>query len=413
MYYLCETCSQILSVVPKVLRILNRLNVGGPTLNVAYLSKYLSGDYETEVLAGHKEEHEGSSEYVLKDLGVKYEFVPGMYRKISLADDFKAFQFIRKAVKRFLPDVVHTHAAKAGALGRMAAYYSSKRPRVIIHTYHGNVFDGYFSPLKTKIFLMLERYFCRISTAIIAISEAQKDDLVTKYKLAPAEKVHVVRLGFDLSGFAEQRESKREKFRNQYALDEDTVVVTITGRLAPVKNHKLFIDAIHLLKKEHSKLKIKFFIVGNGESCEDIVRLLKNYGISFCFPEEENRDTDVIFTSWRKDIDVINAGSDIIALTSLNEGTPVSIIEALASQKAVICTNVGGVRDVVSDGVTGLLSGLDAAEFAKKLYLLASQPELRTSLAEKGEKFVLENYTYNRLVADIEKLYETLLTANS
>jgi len=395
--------------MPKILRILNRLNVGGPTYNVAYLSKYLPASYQTTVLAGHKEPDEGSSEYMLKDLGVSYQFVPDMYRSISLKKDIKAYQFIKRFVKNYQPDIVHTHAAKAGVLGRLAAYYSRKRPKAIIHTYHGNVFDGYFSPLKTRVFLAIERYLCSISTAIVAISETQKNDLVNKYKIVSADKVHVIRLGFDLHRFAEESTGKRNAFRNFYGLSEDEVVISITGRLAPIKNHSLLVGAIKIIKRDSPGLKFKVFVVGDGELMESIINEVKQAGLSFCRFGDQNYDADVIFTSWRKDIDVINAGSDIIALTSLNEGTPVSIIEGMASKKAVICTDVGGVKDVVQDEHTGFLCKLEAELYARKLRELIVNNELRDKMAGNGKEFALKNYSYERLVSETGDLYRYLL----
>lgn len=395
--------------MPKILRILNRLNVGGPTYNVAYLSKYLGGNYETKVLAGHKEPDEGSSEYMLKDLDVSYQYVPDMYRSISPLKDMRAYKFIKKYVKQYKPDIVHTHAAKAGVLGRLAAYHNHSRPKVILHTYHGNVFDGYFSPVKTKIFLAIERYLCKISTAIVAISEAQKNDLVNKYRIVEASKVHVIRLGFDLGRFAEDETIKRKDFRSFYGLADDEVVISITGRLAPIKNHVLLIEAINIIKQQNAEVKFKVFIVGDGELMETITTRVKQTGLSLCRFGEHNYEADIIFTSWRKDIDVINAGSDIIALTSLNEGTPVSIIEGMASQKAVICTNVGGVKDVVSDGYSGFLCSLDAAEYAGKLKELIVNKDIRFMLAKNGRDFVLQNYSYKRLISETEDLYRHLL----
>ena len=308
--------------MPKILRILNRLNVGGPTYNVAYLSRYLDAKYETQVLAGHKEPDEGSSEYMLKDLGVSYEYVPDMYRSISPLKDYRAYRFIKQFVKKYQPAVVHTHAAKAGVLGRLAAYHNKNRPKAIVHTYHGNVFDGYFSPLKTKVFLAIERYLCGLSTAIVAISEAQKDDLVNKYRIVEASKVHVIKLGFDLSRFTEDISEKRKAFRSFYGLADDEIVISITGRLAPIKNHGLLIEAIKIIKQKDPALKFKLFVVGDGELMEQTITTAKQAGLSFCRYGDNNYNADIIFTSWRKDIDVINAGSDIIALTSLNEGTP-------------------------------------------------------------------------------------------
>ncbi|WCT11865.1 glycosyltransferase [Mucilaginibacter jinjuensis] len=395
--------------MPKILRVLNRLNVGGPTYNVAYLSRYIDTQYQTTVLAGIKESHEGSSEYILKDLGIDYEFVPDMFRSINPLKDFRAFKHIQDKVNEYRPDIVHTHAAKAGVLGRLAAYHSAHRPKAILHTYHGNVFDGYFSPLKTKVFLAIERYLAGISNAIIAISDQQKYDLVNKYNIAPADKVHVIKLGFDLDKFTEGNTEKRQRFRQFYNLADDVTVITITGRLAPIKNHFLFIDALAILKKDNPTLKFKAFIVGDGELMNPILQRIREYELTFSRANENNYDADVVFTSWRKDIDVINAGSDIIALTSLNEGTPVSIIEALASEKGVICTDVGGVGDVVKDGYNGFLCEQSAESYAGKLEELIVNKELKNRMAANGKKIALQNYSYKRLVAETQDLYKFLL----
>jgi glycosyltransferase involved in cell wall biosynthesis len=383
--------------MPKILRILNRLNVGGPTYNVANLSKYLSADFETQVLAGFKEPDEASSEYLLKDLHIPYQIVPNMHRAISPAKDYKAYQFILNVMNRLKPDIVHTHAAKAGALGRLAAINAKQKPKAILHTYHGNVFDGYFSPLKTKIILGIERYLATKSHAIVSISETQKKDLVEKYRIAPAEKIHVIPLGFDLTKFQTDQTNKRKSFRESYKISDDTVVISITGRLAPVKNHILFIEALSIIKNKTTVPYI-VFVVGDGELMEQTQQQTKETGVP------------IIFTSWRKDIDYINAGSDIVALSSINEGTPVSIIEAMAAEKAVLCTNVGGVADVVKHEQNGLLSSLDPQDFADQLLRLINDSSLRNSLAQHAAHHVSQQFSYHRLVNDMEKLYNQLLS---
>ena len=395
--------------MPKILRILNRLNIGGPTLNVTNLSAYLPSNYQTKVLAGFKEEEEGSSEYLLKDKGINYEYVPGMFRAIQPKNDWKAYQYIKNQINEFKPDIVHTHAAKAGALGRLAAHFSKHKPKVIIHTYHGNVFDGYFSPLKSRVFLAIEKYLCSISTGIIAISEQQKIDLSEKYKIVPAHKIHVIRLGFDLDIFTQNNVEKRNYFRTFYKIADDEVVVTITGRLAAVKNHRLFINAVKYMKTLDADLKFKVFIVGDGELFSDTVYAVEEANLTYCLSNQTNYEAEVIFTSWRKDIDIVNAGSDIIALTSINEGTPVSIIEAQASSKAVICTNVGGVKNVVEDGVNGFLCQQNPIEFGDKLYQLAKNAALREQFGNEGNKFALKNYGTDRLIEETERLYSDLL----
>jgi glycosyltransferase involved in cell wall biosynthesis len=396
--------------VTKILRILNRLNVGGPTYNVANLSKYLSNQYQTEVMAGYKEPDEASSEYLLQDLDIPYQIVPNMQRAISPVNDYKAYQFIKEKINNYQPTIVHTHAAKAGALGRMAAQFAQHKPKAIVHTYHGNVFDGYFSPGKTKIILGIERWLATKSDAIVSISETQKKDLVDLYKIAPAEKIHVIPLGFDLSKFTQNNEQKRKQFREAYQINDDNVVISITGRLAPVKNHRLFIEAIALLKQK-TTVPFIVFVVGDGELMQE----MQEFGVQKGLTINTNAlmpnaaISDLVFTSWRKDIDVINAGSDIVALSSLNEGTPVSIIEAMASGKAVVCTKVGGVADIIQHGENGLLSSLDVADFTEQLYLLVENKSKREQLAANASKDVLQKFSYTRLVNDMEKLYEKLL----
>jgi len=377
---------------------------------VAYLSRYLDPHFQTRVLAGTREPHEGNSDYILNDLGVPFEYVPNMNRSINPQKDMQAYRYIYNTIRNEKPDIVHTHAAKAGVLGRLAAHRSPGRPKANGHTYHGNVFDGYFSPVKTKVFLAIERYLCSISNAIVAISEHQKNDLVNKYKIAPANKVHVIKLGFDLHRFTDRQQEKRAAFRQFYGLQEDEIAIVITGRLTAIKYHSLFIESIALVKQENPGPKFKVFIVGDGELFGSITALARDRGLSICAPHHENYQADIIFTSWRKDIDVINAGADIVALTSLNEGTPVSIIEALASETAVICTDVGGVKDVVTDGYNGLLCEVNAAAFAEKLKRLIVDAELRNRIALNGKKSALENYSYARLVAETENLYNYLLS---
>ena len=221
--------------------------------------------------------------------------------------------------------------------------------------------------------------------------------------------MHVIRLGFDLDKFSINSDQKRSDFRRFYDIHEDVVVITITGRLTAIKNHFLFIDALKIIRDTDPSLKFKVFIVGDGELYEPIINKLNQLKFSYSVPGEYNNEATIILTSWRKDIDVINAGSDIIALTSLNEGTPVSIIEALASQKAVVCTNVGGVRDVINDGFSGILSEQIANEFAEKLMELIKNKEFRNTLAINGKQFVLENYSYFRLVKEMGSLYTSLL----
>lgn len=382
----------------KVLRIINRFNLGGPTYNVAYLSRYISPEYETLLVGGAKDETEESSDFIVNNLGLKPLIVEEMMREINLRNDYAAYKKIKKIIEEFRPDIVHTHASKAGTLGRLAA--ASCKVPVIVHTFHGHVFHSYFGKLKTAFYKNIERYLARKSTAIIAISEIQKQELVEVHRICPAEKVHVVPLGFDLSRFQEELPLKRKSFREKYKLADDEIAISIIGRLVPVKNHALFLEALKAVSGKTTK-KIRAFIIGDGESRTEIEAKANELGIGKSL---------LTFTSWIREIDVALAGSDIIALTSFNEGTPVSLIEAQAANKPIVTTNVGGIENVVIPGQTALLcTNNNLQEFSAALLKLLEDDQLRASMAGKGWPHVKEKFHYTRLVSDMEKLYSSLL----
>lgn len=383
--------------MPKILRIVNRFNLGGPTYNAAYLTNYLSPGFETLLIGGMKDASEESSEFILKNLGVNYRIIPEMKRSINPFDDISAYRRIKKIITEFKPDIVHTHAAKAGALGRWAAY-SCKVP-VIVHTFHGHVFHSYFGSFKTSVYKMIERNLSEKTSAIIAISEKQKQELVEEHKIISSEKIHVIPLGFDLNRFRENQMEKRADFRRKYNLAEDEIAIGIVGRLVPVKNHSLFLEAIKFVK-EKSKKKIRAFIIGDGEERAELELKTKQFGLSDI----------VIFTSWEKEVDKIYSGLDVVCLTSFNEGTPVSLIEAQAASTPIVSTNVGGIENVVLAGETALLSDLHKSEhFYNNLLKLVENNDLRNLMHEKGWNFVSNKFHFSRLVADTKKLYLKLL----
>lgn len=391
--------------MPKVLRIINRLNLGGPTYNVANLTKFMAPEFETLLVSGMRDETEESSEHIIEDLGLKPLYIEEMYREIHPFKDFKSYKKLREIIADFKPDIVHTHAAKSGAVGRLAALHAGVP--VVIHTFHGHVFHSYFGKAKTQAFLSIEKYLGRRSTAIIALSEIQKKELAEQFKIAPFDKFHVIPLGFNLSKFSENIEEKRRRFRAEWYIKDDEIVIGIVGRLVPVKNHALFIQAFHQLLSLTTK-KVRAFIIGDGEDREKIERMLTLYNISFS--AEKNSNAKVVFTSWLKDIDVSNAGMDIIALSSLNEGTPVSLIEAQASGKPIVSTRVGGIANVVEEGQSALLSESgDVDAFAKNLATLVNDDSLRLSMSGQGKHFVMENYSHLRLARDMTHLYNKLL----
>ncbi len=388
----------------KILRILNRFNLGGPTYNVAYLTKYISKEYETILVGGLKEDAEASSEYILNDLNISYTIIPEIRREINLRQDFKAFRKLIKLIKTEKPDIVHTHASKAGMLGRMAAIYCGVP--YIFHTFHGHVFHSYFGKIKTSVFIAIERFLAKRSTAIIAISESQKYDLGTLYKICSPQKIEVVPLGLNLHRFSEDLTAKRTAFRSKYNIAPDEIAIGIVGRLAKVKNHKLFIDAIALCYNQNAGKKIRAFIIGDGELNEELQLYCTNQRIPFNTNNDNQFDQLITFTSWIQNVDVAYAGLDIVTLTSFNEGTPVSIIEAQAAGKPIVATNVGGITMIVKEGETALLSDISLEQFSKNLYKLIENKELRDTMGENSRNFSGEKFSYERLCSDIEKVYK-------
>jgi glycosyltransferase involved in cell wall biosynthesis len=382
----------------KILRIINRFNIGGPTYNATFLSRFMSDDFETLLVGGLPEEGEADSLHILEQYGVKPMLIEEMQRQPSFFSDRKALKKIKAIIKEYQPDIVHTHAAKAGALGRKAA--ADCGVPVIVHTFHGHVFHSYFNKVKTEIFRQIEKRLAAKSTGIIAISDIQKSELVHQFKIAPEKKVNVIQLGFDLNPFHENLDEKRLRVRSEYGLT-DEIAIAIVGRLAPIKNHDLFLEVVKITQQKTSQ-KLVFFIVGDGELREELegkVNALKS-----------EMNIDIRFTSWIRDIKTFNAGMDIICLTSNNEGTPVSLIEAQATNKPVVTTDVGGVKDIVLDGETGyVVPKGDATAFAEKLLLLTENDALRKQMSEKGWEFVKDKFHYTRLVKDMEEYYRKLL----
>ena len=387
----------------KILRIINRFNLGGPTYNAAYLTKYLEPDYETLLIGGQHDESEKSSMHILDNLGLKPIIIPEMQRSLNPYKDQIAFKKIQNIIKEFKPDIVHTHAAKAGALGRRAAYKMGVNQ--IYHTFHGHVFHSYFGNFKTRIFKEIEKNLAKKSTKIIAISEIQKSELSKIHKICPENKIEVIPLGFDLERFNTDKDSKRKEFRKKWNLKEKEIAIGIIGRLVPIKNHKFFVDAIQEVLK-NSKVPIRAFIVGDGEEKQNIINYIKNKNLDFSL---NYNPATFQLTSWIKEIDRVNSGMDIICLTSLNEGTPVSLIEAQASGKPIVSTKTGGIENIVLENKTTLLSEKnDLHNFSKNLLSLVNDSNKRKLFSKFGlEKS--KDFHYDQLVNNIKNLYEDKL----
>ena len=407
--------------MPRILRIINRFNLGGPTHNAAYLTRYLPGEFETLLVGGSQEASEEGSHHILDAVGVKPLILPELQREVAPWRDRGAYRRIKALIREFKPDIVHTHAAKAGAVGRMAA--SELGVKVIVHTFHGHVFHSYFGPVRTAMYKNIERFLARRSSRIIAISEKQKDELVDEHRICAADKVSVIPLGFDLTRFHTEQEAKRTLFRKVYGVADDEIAVGIVGRLVPIKNHDLFLDVVQQVSRE-TGARIRAFVVGDGEERERLQQRTSDLGLSMVqgpyfnghgFGHGVNgkpmvASATVTFTSWIKEVDIVNAGLDIVMLTSLNEGTPVSLIEAQAANRPIISTRVGGIENVVIPGGTALLSESGDREGLRvHLSRLVQDASLRQRMGTGGWEHVQQRYHYTRLVSDMAELYTGLL----
>lgn len=385
--------------MPKVLRIINRFNLGGPTYNATFLTRFIDKEFETLLIGGLPEKYESDSLHIVEEYGVKPVLVKEMQRIPNFKSDREAYLKIKEIINEFQPDIVHTHASKAGALGRKAAF-ACKVP-VVVHTFHGHVFHSYFGKIKTLLFKYIERRLAKKSSGIIAISEIQKKELSEIHHICPSSKIKVIPLGFDLLKFNDKSKSERQNVRTKYDLADDEVAIAIIGRLTAIKNHAFFFDVVENILNQGIQ-KVKIFVVGDGELKDQVVA--KSDEINSIFGEK------IIITSWIKDIATFNAGMDIICLTSDNEGTPVSLIEAQASEVAVITTNVGGVKDIMLDGETGfIIEKGNLKDYCQKLVYLIENDEIRKKMSQNGWTYVRDKFHYTRLVKDMETYYRELL----
>lgn len=409
----------------KILRIIARLNVGGPARHVVWLTEGLKPDgYETFLVAGVVPPDEDDMGYVAAAAGVQPFILPEMSREISVKDALTVWKLFH-LMRRERPDIVHTHTAKAGTVGRVAgimyrwltpaALVGKPRRCSFVHTYHGHVFHSYYGRLKTRLFLGIERLLARFATdRIIVISEQQRREINEVFRVGRREQFAVIPLGIDIGLYASWQD-RRPRLRTELNADDDQVLVGIVGRLTEIKNHGLFLRAAALLKRS-TKSKVRFVIVGDGNLRRDLEEQAKTLGLS----------DDLSFLGTRNDPEDFYPALDIVALTSLNEGTPLTLIEAMANARPVIATSVGGVVDLLGSPVeqhaqqddlafgfqlcergVSVASG-DAEGFARGLARLIEDRTLRTELGARGLGFVSENYAKERLLRDMSALYRDL-----
>ncbi|RMG06101.1 MAG: glycosyltransferase family 1 protein [Acidobacteria bacterium] len=413
----------------KIVRIIARLNVGGPARHVIWLTKALQGEsFQSVLVTGTVPDGEEDMSYFAHENGITPIVIPEMSRELSIKD-LVSFIKIYKILLREKPDIIHTHTAKAGTLGRLAGFFYKwlswglfiGKPRKVklIHTYHGHIFHSYYGQLKTKFFLLIEKTLAFFATdKIVVISDKQFEEIHEKFGVGRRSQFVVIPLGIDLQPFLDVKKEGKE-FRREIRVKDDEILVGIVGRLTEIKNHKFFLRVVKLCHEK--RRKVKFVIIGEGHLRAELEQLANKLGINDA----------VVFAGNRKDISFYG-GLDVVALTSLNEGTPLSLIEAMASGIPVISTMVGGVVDLLGkklnyvDGFIICERGLGVQmntetdpnshtseeRFCNALIYLIENKNLCQQLTSTAREFVFSVYSKERLTKDLINLYENLLFKN-
>ncbi|HEX3291448.1 MAG TPA: glycosyltransferase [Gaiella sp.] len=385
----------------RVLRVIARLNVGGPALHVTYLARGLADrGYETTLVAGDVGRGEESMAFVAESAGVDVVRLRGLSRELSPLRDAIAAWRLARIIRKVRPDVVHTHTAKAGAVGRAAAVLAGPRKPVVVHTFHGHVLRGYFGRAGTLVFRAIETVLARVTDRLVAVSPEVRDELVS-LGVAQRERFSVIRLGIEL----EPRvafEGDLAELRRRHGIGADTFVVGWFGRMTAVKRTDDLLTTLAALRGRG--IDALLLLVGDGDDRERLEERAHELGLA----------RECLFLGYQEHVAAWYAVCDAIVLTSASEGTPVTIIEALAAARAVVATEVGGVPDVVDDGETGfLVPPGDTEALAARLELLAREPARRAEMGRIGRERVLRRYAVERLVDDVDGLYRELLGTRS
>jgi glycosyltransferase involved in cell wall biosynthesis len=376
----------------RILRVIARLNVGGPAIHVTLLAHKLGPpDYESLLVCGHVEPGEGDMQYYAERHGVHPVIIPELGRALHPVRDVITLWKVYRLIRQFKPDVVHTHTAKAGFVGRVAAW--AVGVPVIVHTFHGHFFYGYFGRAQTQLFLWLERLTARMSDTIITLTEGLRRELADVYHVARKSRITVLPLGLDLGEFA-RMPRKNGAFRQAWGVATDAPLIGIVGRLAAVKNHSLFLEAALRVRARFPNAR--FVIVGDGETRLAVEAQVDALGL---------RDA-VIFTGWQRDLVPIYSDLDMLVISSTAEGTPVSVIEALAAGCPVVATAVGGVPDLLDHGTLGrLVAPGDPEALAQAMIETMEYPPD----GRRAQAMMLDRYGIDRLVRDLDSLYRGLL----
>ena len=384
----------------RILRVIARLNMGGPAIHVSNLAAGLeTRGYHTTLVAGSLARGEDSMAFVAERLGVSVVSVPEMEREVAPLHDAQSIRRLTAIMRKERPHILHTHTAKAGALARAAALAAgSARPPIVVHTFHGHVLKGYFGPGRTAFFKQVERMLARSTDVLVAVSPEVRDELVA-HGIAPADKFTVIRLGIPLDERLSD-ETAALDYRQLYGIPDDAFVVGWVGRMTGVKDTDAVLEIVAATRKRG--VPAVLCMVGDGPDRERLEQTAHDLGIA--------RST--YFVGYQEDVAGYYRLFDAFLLPSVNEGTPVSAIEALASGTPVVATRVGGIPDVVTEGVDGfLVESADTDAAAERLAELARAPELRARMGEAGSTNARERYSVERLVDDVDRLYRELLAA--
>ncbi len=395
--------------MPVIFFILNRLVIGGTAMNTLLLLQSLKQQYKVVLLTGKKEADEALVENYKDYLnGITHIQLPLLQRSINLPNDYKAYAAIKHLIGQYQPAIIYTIGAKPGFLGRLAA--AKKRVPVIIHAYHGDVFAGYFNKIVSSVVMQLERYVATKTTCIIAVSKKQQQELAAIYKIAPLHKLVHIPIGIKPSIFADADGSLRQQFRQKYFVADDEVAIGIVGRIAPIKNHEFFIRLIAVLKHYPSK-PLRFFIVGDGLQLRlQLQKQLNNLSIPYTYFPKNPQKAFVTFTSWQNNMPEVMNGLDMVVLTSSNEGTPVSLLEAQAAGKPVISANVGAVKEIVQHANTGLIYDPgDILMATSHIESILNNTSYAQNLGAHGVQFVQSHHNITTQLQQVQQLLTSLL----
>jgi glycosyltransferase involved in cell wall biosynthesis len=370
------------------------LNIGGPSIHVILLTAGLvEKGYTTRLVVGTEAPHEGNLLDLAAEKGVACEALASLGREIRPLQDLRAFVRLYRLMRTYQPQIVHTHAAKAGLLGRLAARLAGVP--VVVHTYHGHVLRGYFGRAKTEAFRRLERLLGHLSDALIAVSPGVKGDLV-ELRVADRARLRVVALGLELEGLAGAL--PRGGLRVAKRIPEDAPLIGMVGRLVPIKDVSTFLHAAARVSQVNPAAR--FALVGDGEERFLLEGLSARLGMAEA----------VTFHGWRRDMYSVYGDLDVVVNSSLNEGTPVALIEALAAGRPVVATRVGGTPDLLRGGEFGrLVAAGDAAALAGAILETLEDRDAAGLRARAGQTHVLKEHSAARLIADIDALYRELL----